>query len=160
MSADNTGGVPIAHSNSDDGQAIAWEAAKRLVRDVEDAFGAADLARIAQGFTEDAVARFADFPEMRGRDAIMRFLQARFARTKGYKLQKTLHVVGGDMLANTWDASWEDAQTARQCSAGGPRSGASATAASRCGTRRSTYGKKADRPRHRWCSTQVVRPPR
>ena len=58
---------------------------------VEDAFGAADLAAIEQGFTEDAVARFADFPEMRGREAIMRFLRARFARTQGYRLTKTLH---------------------------------------------------------------------
>jgi nuclear transport factor 2 (NTF2) superfamily protein len=88
-----------------------WDTAKRLVQDVEDAFGAADLARIEQGFTEDAVARFADFPEMRGRDAVMAFLRARFARTKGYRLRKTLHCVMGDTLANTWDASWEDAQT-------------------------------------------------
>ena len=46
-----------------------WDSAKRLVQAVEDAFGAADLARIEQGFTEDAVTRFADFPEMRGREA-------------------------------------------------------------------------------------------
>lgn len=90
------------------------DTAKRLVQDVEDAFGAADLARIEQGFTEDAVARFADFPEMRGRDAVMAFLRARFARTKGYRLRKTLHCVMGDTLANTWDASWEDAQTGKQ----------------------------------------------
>ncbi len=93
--------------------ATAWDAAARLVQDVEDAFGAADLARIERGFTEDAIARFADFPELRGRDAIMGFLRARFARTKGYKLKKTLHVLMGDMLANTWDASWEDALTGR-----------------------------------------------
>ena len=93
---------------------LSWDAAKRLVQDVEDAFGAADLARIEQGFTEDAVARFADFPEMRGRDAVMRFLTARFARTKGYRLKKTLHCVMGDVLANTWDAGWEDAQTGKQ----------------------------------------------
>jgi len=43
-----------------------WDDAKRLVQSVEDAFGGADLAAIKQGFTEDAVARFADFPEMRG----------------------------------------------------------------------------------------------
>jgi nuclear transport factor 2 (NTF2) superfamily protein len=92
---------------------LSWDAAKRLVQDVEDAFGAADLARIEQGFTEDAVARFADFPEMQGRAAIMRFLTARFARTKGYKLKKTLHCLMGDVLANTWDASWEDAQTGK-----------------------------------------------
>ena len=94
--------------------ALTWEAATRLVQDVEDAFAAADLARIAQGFTDDAVARFADFPEMHGRDAIMRFLTARFTRTKGYRLTKRLHVLMGDMVANTWDASWQDAQTGRQ----------------------------------------------
>jgi nuclear transport factor 2 (NTF2) superfamily protein len=83
------------------------------VQAVEDAFGAADLTAIEQGFTEDAVARFADFPEMRGREAIMRFLRARFARTQGYRLKKTLHCVMGDTLANTWDASWHDAQTGK-----------------------------------------------
>lgn len=93
---------------------MTWDEASGLVRAVEDAFAAADLERIAQGFTEDAVARFADFPEMHGRDAIMRFLTARFARTKGYRLQKRLHVLMGDMLANTWDASWEDARTGKQ----------------------------------------------
>ena len=91
-----------------------WDTAKRLVQDVEDAFGAAALERIEQGFTEDVIARFADFPEMRGRDAVMAFLRARFARTKGYRLRKTLHCVMGDTLANTWDANWEDAQTGKQ----------------------------------------------
>jgi len=90
-----------------------WDDAKRLVQVVEDAFGAADLAAIEQGFTADAVARFADFPEMCGREAIMRFLRARFARTQRYRLKKTLHCLMGDTLANTWDASWHDAQTGR-----------------------------------------------
>ena len=90
-----------------------WGTAKRLVQDVEDAFSAADLVRIEQGFTEDAVARFADFPEVCGRDAVMAFLRARFARTKGYRLRKTLHCVMGDTLANTWDASWQDGQTGK-----------------------------------------------
>jgi nuclear transport factor 2 (NTF2) superfamily protein len=92
---------------------MTMDAAKRLVQAVEDAFGAADLTAIEQGFTEDAVARFADFPEMRGREAIMRFLRARFARTHGYRLKKTLHCVMGATLANTWDASWHDAQTGK-----------------------------------------------
>jgi len=93
---------------------MTWDEATQVVQEVEDAFAAADLDRIAQGFTEDAVARFADFPEMHGRDAIMHFLTARFARTKGYKLHKTLHVLMDDMLANTWDASWQDARTGKQ----------------------------------------------
>jgi nuclear transport factor 2 (NTF2) superfamily protein len=109
----SAGGTPAMHRDPDDAEASAWVAAKRLVQGVEDAFGAADLARIEQGFTEDAVARFADFPEMHGRDAIMDFLKARFARTKDYKLTKTLHVLMGDMLANTWDASWQDARTGK-----------------------------------------------
>jgi nuclear transport factor 2 (NTF2) superfamily protein len=91
-----------------------WDQAKRLVQSVEDAFGAADLSAIEQGFTEDAVVRFADFPEMHGREAVMRFLRARFARTQGYRLKKTLHCVTGDRLANTWDASWRDARTGKQ----------------------------------------------
>ncbi|HUB15554.1 MAG TPA: nuclear transport factor 2 family protein [Acetobacteraceae bacterium] len=92
---------------------MTWDEATRLVQAVEDAFAAADLDRIAQGFTEDAVARFADFPDMHGRDAIMRFLRARFARTSNYRLTKRLHVLMDDMLANTWDASWQDAQTGK-----------------------------------------------
>ena len=90
-----------------------WDDAKRLVQAVEDAFGAADLVAIERGFTADAIARFADFPEMHGREAIMRFLHARFARTQGYRLKKTLHCLMGDTLANTWDASWQDAQTGK-----------------------------------------------
>jgi nuclear transport factor 2 (NTF2) superfamily protein len=92
---------------------LTWNAARDLVQSVEDAFGAADLATIATGFTEDAVARFADFPEMHGRSAIMKFLTARFTRTLGYKLTKKLHVLSGNRLANTWEASWTDAQTGK-----------------------------------------------
>jgi nuclear transport factor 2 (NTF2) superfamily protein len=92
---------------------LTWTEATQLVQEVEDAFGAADLAAIANGFTEDAVARFADFPEMRGRAEIMKFLTARFARTQGYKLTKKLQVLTGNRLANTWDASWTDAKTGK-----------------------------------------------
>jgi nuclear transport factor 2 (NTF2) superfamily protein len=93
---------------------LTWPEARELVQTVEDAFGAADLSAIARGFTEDAVARFADFPEMRGRAEIMTFLTARFARTLGYKLTKTLQVLTGNRLANTWDASWTDAKTGKK----------------------------------------------
>jgi nuclear transport factor 2 (NTF2) superfamily protein len=92
---------------------LTWPEARHIVQAVEDAFGAADLTAIAAGFTEDAVARFADFPEMRGKAEIMRFLTARFARTQGYKLTKTLRVLMGNRLANTWDATWTDAVTGK-----------------------------------------------
>jgi uncharacterized protein len=93
--------------------ALTWSEARQLVQAVEDVFNAADLDAIGQGFTDDAVARFADFPEMRGRDAIMQFLTARFARTQGYRLTKRLQVLTGNRLANTWDASWTDAVTGK-----------------------------------------------
>ncbi len=98
---------------SSDDFALTWPEARHLVQTVEDAFAAADLTAIETGFTEDAVARFADFPEMRGRAEIMRFLTARFTRTQGYTLTKTLQVVMGNRLANTWDAAWTDAQTGK-----------------------------------------------
>lgn len=104
----------VVRDDADGTDGLSWDTAKSLVQAVQEAFGAADLGRIAQGFTEDAVARFADFPEMHGREAIMQFLRARFARTKGYRLTKTLHVLMGDRLANTWEANWQDAQTGKQ----------------------------------------------
>jgi nuclear transport factor 2 (NTF2) superfamily protein len=101
------------HQVTDDEYVLTWTEASQLVHEVEEAFGAADLAVIEKGFTEDAVARFADFPEMRGRPAIMEFLTARFARTLGYGLTKKLQVLTGNRLANTWDASWTDAKTGK-----------------------------------------------
>jgi len=92
---------------------LTWTEARELVQAVEDAFNAADLTAIAGGFTEDAVTRFADFPEMHGRAETMQFLTARFARTQGYKLIKKLQVLTGNRLANTWDASWTDAKTGK-----------------------------------------------
>jgi nuclear transport factor 2 (NTF2) superfamily protein len=92
---------------------LTWTEARNLVQAVEDMFAAADLAAIATGFTEDAVARFADFPEMHGRAEIMAFLTARFARTSRYKLTKTLQALTGNRLANTWTATWTDAKTGK-----------------------------------------------
>ena len=101
------------HHVGNDDFVLTWTEGRDLVHAVEDAFGAADLTAIANGFTEDAVARFADFPEMHGRADIMKFLTARFARTLGYKLTKRLQVLTGNRLANTWDASWTDAKTGK-----------------------------------------------
>ena len=96
-----------------DNYVLTWIEASQLVQSVEDAFGAADLTAIAKGFTEDAVARFADFPEMHGRSEIMTFLTARFQRTAGYQLRKKLQVLTGNRLANTWDATWTDSKTGK-----------------------------------------------
>lgn len=88
--------------------------AKKIVQTVEDLFGRADLANIIQGFTADAVVRFADFPEMRGRAAIEKFLAARFARQRDYRLTKHLRMVTGDMIGNEWHADWTDGKTGKR----------------------------------------------
>src|ERR1700722_3671417 len=100
------------HVDNDD-FALTWTEAQELVQAVEDAFNAADLTAITGGFTEDATARFADFPEMHGRAEILQFLTARFARTLGYRLTKKLQVAAGNRLANTWDAAWTDGKTGK-----------------------------------------------
>jgi nuclear transport factor 2 (NTF2) superfamily protein len=100
------------HVDNDD-FVLTWTEARELVQAVEDAFNAADLTAIGNGFTEDATTRFADFPEMHGRAEIMQFLTARFTRTQGYKLTKKLQLLTGNRLANTWDAAWTDGKTGK-----------------------------------------------
>ena len=88
--------------------------AKKIVQHVEDLFGKADLPNIIEGFTTDAVARFADFPELRGREAIGKFLTARFARQRDYRLKKHLRMVMDDMIGNEWHADWTDGKTGKK----------------------------------------------
>jgi len=90
------------------------EAARAIVRRVENLFGEADIGGIMQGFTPDAVARFGDFPEMRGRERIETFLRARFARQKHYRLEKHLRTVMDNIIGNDWDARWIDANTGKK----------------------------------------------
>lgn len=120
------------------------EAARAIVRRVQNLFGEADIGGIMQGFTPDAVARFGDFPEMRGRERIETFLRARFARQKHYQLEKHLRTVMGNIIGNDWDARWIDANTGkRRCSAAAWSSGRCPAIRSPCGTLSSTSGKKA-----------------
>ncbi|MGO8917487.1 MAG: nuclear transport factor 2 family protein [Stellaceae bacterium] len=95
-------------------EALTFDEAKRIVKQVEALFGTADIVGIMAGFTADAVARFGDFPEMQGRDAIEAFLRARFARQKNYRLEKHLRMVMGDLIGNDWDAHWQDARTGKR----------------------------------------------
>jgi nuclear transport factor 2 (NTF2) superfamily protein len=75
---------------------------------------AGDLSEIMKTFTSDVVVRFADFPETHGRAPLEKFLIARFARQKNYRLQKQLRAVSGNVIACCWDAEWEDGQNGRQ----------------------------------------------
>jgi nuclear transport factor 2 (NTF2) superfamily protein len=87
------------------------EAARRMVGEAERAFGSADIEAIMGAFTDDVVIRFADLPEMRGKAEAERFLRARFARQRNYRLSKHLRMVEHDMIGNLWEGDWEDAKT-------------------------------------------------
>lgn len=90
---------------------ISRETAVRMVREAERAFGSADMGAILDVFTEDVVIRFADIPEIQGKLAAERFLRARFARQRNYRLSKFLRMVDANMIGALWEADWVDAQT-------------------------------------------------
>ncbi|MGA3335270.1 MAG: nuclear transport factor 2 family protein [Terracidiphilus sp.] len=93
---------------------ISREMALRMVREAERAFGAADITAILGIFTDDVVIRFAEIPEIRGKVDAERFLRARFARQRNYKLSKSLRMVEIDRVGNVWDGEWDDAQTGQK----------------------------------------------
>lgn len=89
------------------------ERAASLVQATEDNFARADVPAILAGFTEDVIIRFADLPEMHGLAEAEKFLRARFARQKNYRLKKSLRMVEGSMIGNFWEGDWEDAKTGK-----------------------------------------------
>ena len=90
------------------------EQALAMVKAAERDFAAANVEGIVAGYTDDVVIRFADVPEIRGKAQAERFLRARFARQKNYRLTKVLRMLQGNMLGNYWDGEWEDARTGKQ----------------------------------------------
>lgn len=89
-------------------------AAEELLRSYERLFGNADIAGILAGIHEDVVVRFGDQPEIRGKAATGKFLEARFARMKGYSLKKELRAVYGTVVVGVWDGWWEDATNGKK----------------------------------------------
>jgi len=88
--------------------------ARKIVDEAEAAFLAADVPRILAMFTPDVIVRYADFPEMRGLDALEKFLRARFARQKNYRLKKTFRAVTGNIIGDSWEGQWEDIKTGKK----------------------------------------------
>ena len=64
-------------------------------------------------FLDERDLRFADQPELHGKDAVKELLVSRFARQKGYQLNKRLRMLAGNMIGNYWDGAWEDAFTGK-----------------------------------------------
>ena len=95
-------------------KAITEAEARSIVAEAEAAFMAADVSRILSLFTPDVVVRYADFPEMRGLDALEKFLRMRFARQKNYRLRKTFRAVTGNIIGDSWEGQWEDIKTGKK----------------------------------------------
>jgi nuclear transport factor 2 (NTF2) superfamily protein len=92
---------------------VTREQALAMVKGAERDFGSANVESIMSGYTDDIVIRFADVPEVRGKEQAEKFLRARFARQKNYRLTKVLRMLQGNMIGNYWDGEWEDAQTGK-----------------------------------------------
>ena len=88
--------------------------AKAFVKRAEAQFAAGDVDTIVAGYTSDVVVRFGDFPEMRGPAEVERFLRARFARQRNYRLTKDLRSMSGNVISNYWEGTWEDAETGKR----------------------------------------------
>ncbi len=87
--------------------------ATTLLRAVEDMFHRGDVEALINGFTEDCIVRFAEQPERRGRAALRQLFTARLASQKDYRLTKTPMVLDGNVLANIWEGTWVDRETAK-----------------------------------------------
>jgi nuclear transport factor 2 (NTF2) superfamily protein len=99
--------------------ALTLHEAERLVKHYEDLAGSGSPDRIAESFAPDVIVRFADFPEMHGLAELKRFLAARIARQRNYRLTKRLRAVAGDVIICSWDGAWEDGHDGRSMEGSG-----------------------------------------
>jgi len=95
------------------GDALTWSDAEEIVKGVLHAFRSGDVPLILDGFTSDAEVIFGPMEPFRGRQAIEKFLTARFARQLSYRLEKELRMVDGQRMAVAWQGWWDDAVTQR-----------------------------------------------
>jgi nuclear transport factor 2 (NTF2) superfamily protein len=90
---------------------VTIEQARSFVRHVESLFMPWNIDALVDGFTEDCVVRFGTIPEFKGREALRIFFRARAAKQQGYRLRKHFRTLMGDVISNSWDGEWDDAET-------------------------------------------------
>ena len=93
---------------------ITWDEAQQMLRRSEDRFRRGDVEALTGRYDDNIVIRYADLPEIRGKDAAIRFMRARFAKQRNYDLNKVLVSVSGQTIADTWTGTWEDVATGRK----------------------------------------------
>jgi len=87
--------------------------ALETVRRAQETFNRGDVETILSRSAEDVVIRFAGLPEIKGKAAAEKFLRARFARQKNYRLKKTLFMVDGFKIGATYMTAWDNAKTSK-----------------------------------------------
>jgi nuclear transport factor 2 (NTF2) superfamily protein len=88
--------------------------AEAILEQAQRLMSAGDISEVMKTFASDVIVKFADFPETHGRAALEKFLIARFARQRNYRLQKQLRAVSGDVIVCHWEGEWDDGQNGRQ----------------------------------------------
>lgn len=109
MAADQERDMPTDQKTDE----LSFADAEAVLERAQRLLNAADISGIMKTFARDVVVRFADFPETHGRPPVEKFLVARFARLKNYRLQKQLRAVSGNVIVCSWDAEWDDGQDGR-----------------------------------------------
>lgn len=97
-----------------EGRELTFDDAEAVLQRAQQLLNTGDIAAVMKTFTADVIVRFADFLETQGRAPLEKFLIARFARQKNYRLQKQLRAVSGNVIVCYWDAEWDDGQDGRQ----------------------------------------------
>jgi nuclear transport factor 2 (NTF2) superfamily protein len=95
-------------------QGFTRDEALKIVQRAEDTFNRGDVDAILGRYADDIVIRFAGIAEISGKEAAEKFLRARFARQKNYRLKKTLFMVEGFKIAATYTVRWDDAKTGKE----------------------------------------------
>ncbi|QOZ67531.1 nuclear transport factor 2 family protein [Bradyrhizobium arachidis] len=102
--------MPTESQNSQ----LTLQDAEAVLDRAQQLMSAGDIAGVMKTFAADVVVRFADFRETRGRPPLEKFLLARFARQKNYRLKKRLRAVSGNVIACSWVGEWDDGRDGRK----------------------------------------------
>ncbi len=97
-----------------DGNPRTFEEASAFVSLVESLFMPWNVDGLLAGFTDDCVVRYAEFPEMKGKEELGKFFRSRSVRQPDFDIQKTCRMLMNDMIANSWNCTWTDAQTGKK----------------------------------------------
>jgi nuclear transport factor 2 (NTF2) superfamily protein len=106
----------LATQATEEFQPLTEERANATLRRAEEIWSRRDVAVIGARYHEDCVVRYAHLPEIRGKAAFLKFLEARLARMKDYKLYKKLIAFTDRQLINSFDGHWTDAETGHKVS--------------------------------------------